>query len=284
MAAALSRRSVLAGLGTTLLAGGSQGLVSLDWGISETLYAMGLPVAGAASAASYDRVVIDPPTPPATRDVGLWSAPNLELLQALDPGLILIPAWQRGLMPVLRTIGPVEAVAIYTRQGSAYAAASAATRQIAGRAGAAAAGAALVEGTEAAFQQGRDALRGHDGRPVAVLKIVDGRTLIVFSRTGLFHDVLERLGLRNAWTGAPDLLCGASRIGLADLAAFGDAHVVIVDTPGQARPQALYDSALWAAMPFVAAGRVSRIASLWEFGALPTAQRFAGLITAALAA
>ena len=40
--------------------------------------------------------------------------------------------------------------------------------------------------------------------------------------------------------------------------------------------------ALWSALPAVKAGRVVRLPSLWEFGALPTARCFARSLSEAL--
>ena len=287
----LGRRAVLAGgaalalsLSTRAFAAPTgRALVSLDWGISETLYAMGIPVVGAASVTGYDSIVADPPTPAGTRDVGLWAAPNIELLHQLAPDLVLIQAWQAGLLPLLQPISPVETTTIYTRDGSPYARARAATRAIANHAGHPDAGEALVAAGEVAFAGCRDALRGYDGRPVVVMKVYDGRSLIIFSRCGLFHDVLEKLGLTNGWAGPPTLLCGASGVDLAGLAGYGEANVVVIGTPGQKANQRLYDSELWANLPFARERRIQHVPSFWEFGALPTAHRFAGHLAAALA-
>jgi len=258
-------------------------LVSLDWGISETLYAMGIPVVGAASVTGYDSIVADPPTPDGTRDVGLWASPNIELLHQLAPDLVLIQSWQAGLLPLLQPISPVEITTIYTRDGSPYARACAATRVLATHAGRPDAGAALVATGETVFAGCRAALRGYDGRPVVVMKVYDGRNFIIFSKCGLFHDVLEKLGLTNGWAGPPTLLCGASSVDLASLAGYGEANVVVIGTPGQKANQKLYDSDLWASLPFVKERRIKHVPSFWEFGALPTAHRFAGHLTAALA-
>ncbi len=287
----LGRRAVLAGGAAIALSLAARAfaapagklVISLDWGISETLYAMGIPVAGAASVTGYDSIVADPPTPAGTRDVGLWAAPNIELVHQLAPDLVLRQSWQAGLLPLLQPISPVETTTIYTRDGSPYARACAATRVLANRAGRPDAGETLVAAGETAFAGCRDALRGYDGRPVVVMKVYDGRNFIIFSRCGLFHDVLETLELTNGWAGPPTLLCGATSVDLAGLAGYGEANVVVIGTPGQKANQKLYDSDLWASLPFVKERRIRHVPSFWEFGALPTAHRFARHLTAALA-
>lgn len=266
---------------SALASPGPARVVSLDWGVSETLYAMKIPVAGAADNAGYDRMIEAPATPPSTLNLGLWSAPNIELLQELKPDLILIQAWQQGLLPLLRRIGPTETVTIYTRQGSAYEHANLATHSIAQRLSQIDAAELMLTRGEELLDRCRELLSAHHGESVIVVMIVDGRGFVAFSRASIFHDIVERLGLINAWTGAPQLLCGASIIDLTTLVSSEASHVIVIDPPGQANDEAFFRSQLWQSLPIVKAQRVKHIPSLWEFGALPTGYRFAGLMVSA---
>lgn len=264
-----------------LAAPGAIRVASLDWGVSETLYAMNVPVAGAADSTGYDKIAALA-TPPSTLNLGLWNAPNIELLQALKPDLILIQAWQQGLLPLLRRIASTEEITIYTRQGSVYENACMAARAIARWLGRSGAGEMLIERGEMFLERCRAALRAHRGEAVIVVMIVDGRYFVAFSRASLFHDIIGRLDLVNDWDGPAQLLCGASVIDLTALASSRANRIIVIDPPGQSADHAFYRSQLWTSLPFVTAGRVAHIPSLWEFGALPTGYRFAELMTAAL--
>ncbi len=286
----MPRRHVLAVAGAAALlppdlafaSSGARRVASLDWGVSETLYAMNIPVAGAADNAGYAKVIGQPATPRATVNLGLWSAPNIELLQALQPELVFIQNWQQALLPLLRRICQVQAVTIYTRQGSAYAHACAATRAIARSVGQADAGEVLIARGEAALAQSRAGLHAQQGMKIIVVMIIDGRGFIAFGRTSMFHDILGQLGLVNVWMAAPQLLCGASAIDLPALVSCPASYVVVIDPPGPPSGQDFYQSRLWAELPFVKERRVVRLPSLWEFGGLPTGYRFGGLLGNAL--
>ena len=284
--AGLGRRRLLvtAPLVVALTAAGrGRTVASIDWGISETLFALGIPVAAAADTQGYARVVGSPATPATTRNLGLWSAPNLELLQALAPDLTLIQNWQAPLLPLLRQIGPVEMVSIYTRTGSPYDHAAIATRHIAARLAAGAEADNLIAAGERAMVRQRARLGQWAGRPVLIVKPLAGASFMAFGQGSIFQGALDRLGLANAWTQPPVLLAGASIIDITTLAvAFGDAQVVVIDGQDPTADQPLYRSRLWASLPFVRAGRVTHLPPLWEFGALPTAFRFAQSLSTAL--
>src|SRR5690606_7973612 len=88
------RRQVLAALaGLALLPAAApipaRRIVALDWGLAETLIAIGQPPVGVPETRTYADWVISPALPTGTADVGLRVEPNLEILQQLAPDLIL---------------------------------------------------------------------------------------------------------------------------------------------------------------------------------------------------
>lgn len=254
--------------------------VSLDWGLSESLFAMGLAPLGASALHDYARTPGQAPIPPGVVDVGLSSSPNLELLQSLAPSLLLVQSWQESLRPQLERIAPVHAFTLYTGDGHPLQRALDASRELGRLLGQPERGAALAQAGEARLQVLRERLDAQRGMPVCLLQQIDGDHLSVFAAGGLFHDVLERLGLRNAWQGPADLLWGGSQINLGQLAAVAAERVLIID--GQRRNGGLYASELWRQLPLVRAGRVAYLPFVWGFGALPSALRFAELLSAAL--
>ncbi len=293
----LTRRSLLLALSATpLLASGAaragdamgkarRRIVSLNWATSETLYALGVRPVGAAEIPGYDRMVGYPPTPSGVVDVGFQGDPNLELLASLRPDLLLIQSWQAAARPLLERFAPVEAFTVYDRgAGDPVAAASDMALRIADLAGHSAAGPDLVARVERVFSDCATRLRAAEAQAVLLVQALSPTNLVVFTRGSLFDSVMKRIGLTNAWSKSPTLLWGSTQIGVDALADYPQARIVWMASPDGAASQTLYASALWRQLPQVAGGTVCDLPLVWGFGGLPTAERFARLLTARLTA
>jgi iron complex transport system substrate-binding protein len=254
--------------------------VSLDWGLSETLFAMGLAPLGASLLRDFARTPGQPAVPGRVVDVGLSSAPNLELLQTLRPDVLLLQSWQEPLRPTLERIAPVQTFTLYTGDGHPLQRSFACARQLGDVLDIPQAGEQYAQSCRARLHELRESLAPWRGQDICLLQQIDGHHLSVFARGGLFHDVLEYLGLRNAWQAPADLLWGGSQIELAQLAELDADRVLVIN--GQEDGDTLYGSALWQQLPFVAAGKASFLPFVWGFGALPSALRFAELLNQAL--
>jgi iron complex transport system substrate-binding protein len=79
-------------------------LVVLDWGLVETLLALGVIPTGVAEIDGYHDNVVEPRVPAQVADVGLRLAPNLEWLQQLSPDYILINSSQESQREILERI------------------------------------------------------------------------------------------------------------------------------------------------------------------------------------
>ncbi len=95
-------------------------VVVLDWGLAETLLALGAPITGMAEVPNYGRTVQDPPVPSTAVDVGLRLSPNVELMHELAPDLILINSAQDYMRASLARFGPVKSFEIYTPGGEPF--------------------------------------------------------------------------------------------------------------------------------------------------------------------
>ena len=96
--------------------------------------------------------------------------------------------------------------------------------------------------------------------------------------------MLDRLGLTNAWTGETNYW-GFNTIGLERLATMpADVRLIAFEPIPPDVPQMQAASPLWQSLPFVAAGRTSVLPGVLMFGMLPSALRFAELLTAHLEA
>jgi ferric hydroxamate transport system substrate-binding protein len=260
-------------------------VVVLDWGLAETLLALGVVPAGVAEIDDYNANVVTPRVPPGVPDVGLRLSPNLEWLAQLAPDLILINSSQESQRDMLERIAPVRAFAIYTEAGAPYRRAEAVTRELGALCRCEAAAEALIARTARALDTNRARLADTAvrSRPLYLIRFFDGRHLGVYGARSLFQDVFDTLGLVNAWRGASDYW-GISVAPIEALAAVPDASVLYFEPlpPGVART--LASNRLWHALPPVANGRVGALPPFWGFGMLPSAQRFSNALTQALLA
>jgi ferric hydroxamate transport system substrate-binding protein len=216
-------------------------------------------------------------------DVGLRLEPNLELMQSLQPDLILINPAEFGLRTVLAPLAPIQMVRIYGDGGEPLVRAREATHLLARLVEAEPAADAFLEQVDAAMADARQRLRAYDGRPLYVIGFIDEQRVGVAGRSSLFEGVLDVLGLRNAWQGAANGW-GAAVVGVERLLPAPEARLVYL-TPWTGDPRmTVTHSQLWKRLPFVQAGRVVALPAVFAFGALPSAIRFAQLLSEALSA
>ncbi|MFM0046429.1 ABC transporter substrate-binding protein [Paraburkholderia sediminicola] len=264
-------------------------LVVLDWGLVETLLALGITPVGVAETDAYNDSVIAPLVPAHVPDVGLRLAPSLELLQQLAPDLILINSSQESQRAMLERIAPVRAFAVYTDAGAPYRRSQDITLQLAELCGRKSAGQALIDATERALARSRaqiTALRSrmqapNPPRPLYLIRFFDGRHIGVYGARSLFQDVMDALDVANAWHGPTDYW-GIGVAGLEKLAVSPAADVLYFDPLPSGVARSLASNRLWHALPAVASGRVAALPPFWGFGMLPSAARFADALTAAL--
>lgn len=256
-------------------------VVALDWALAETLLGLGVTPLGVAEPAGYRRWTSDPALPSAVIDVGLRIEPNLELLQTLKPDLILIsPGFQSGVnRPFLERIAPTMLIAIYTADGKPYDRARRETMTLAARLGREAEGQALLARTEATIAAARERLAACAAtvRPLYLVAFVDARHVRVFGQGGMYQEILDRLGLRNAWVGA-STAWGFVTVGIEELAGRTDAQLLYFEPLAKDTGRTLAESPLWANLDFVRQDRVHTLPSVWAFGGLPSAARFATLL------
>ena len=271
------RRTVLAAglLPCAARAAPAMRLACLDYGLAQTVLALGLTPIGLPNPAGYRAWVIDPPLPPGVADLGARTQPNLELLAELRPDAILAVPDHDPVAPALRRIAPTLRLPL---QGpDPWNLAVAATRAVGALAGQAAAAEAVVATATARLAATRAGLAGRAMPPLLVVSFLDPRHVAVYGANGIVGAVLDRLGLRNAWT-APTGRWGSATVGLDALAVADTAFLWIIDPlPPDARG-ALDRSPLWQALPFVRAGRVGMLPPVLMFGALPAAVRLADLL------
>lgn len=276
----LVRRRTLLGalaLAAAPVRAGAPRVVALDFGLAETLLALGIVPTGLPGPADYRRWVVDPALPDGVADVGQRTQPNLELLAALAPDAILAVPEHDAILPRLRRIAPVLRVPLHTPQQRPWDRSVEAARAIGTRLGRADAAEQLVAAVERRHAAARAALAGRVVRPLLLASFLDPRHLRVYGAGSILHAGLDRLGLSNAWTGRTSVW-GSATVGLEALAPLEDAALFAIDPQPPDLAAVLDASPLWRALPFVRARRVFTLPPVLMFGTLPAADRLAALL------
>ncbi|MBY5740441.1 iron-siderophore ABC transporter substrate-binding protein [Rhizobium leguminosarum] len=256
-------------------------IVSLDYGLASTLLSLGLPPVGISDLADWDRWVVEPPMPKSVVDIGSSFEVNFEILVTLKPDIILTTPYLDELLPKLQSLAKVVRLEIFTPGiGPILTAAIAATRKLAVELGRENEAEQFLARADVFFAQCRSRLVGKNLPPVALVNFMDARHARIYSRPGLFHNVLERIGVRNAWTRESNYW-GFETIGIEDLSKITDpdARLIAFDPiPPDVLPK-LAQSPLWNRLAFARPGHLSILPPALMFGMVNEAMRFAGLLT-----
>nr|WP_244183043.1 ABC transporter substrate-binding protein [Halomonas songnenensis] len=252
---------------------------TVDWTIAETLVAIDAPISGVAQQQDYYDWVGEPRIPQSATDLGLRAQPNFELLAQLAPEQILISPMFASLTPRLERIAPVTSLALYSPGADTWQEMQALTRELGELTDREAAAEALIEDTQTLMASLRDAQP--DTAPLLMVQFMDARHVRIFGDNSLYNAVLEQLGLANAWE-EPTNAWGFSLTGIEVLANYPDARLVIIDPLPLGVEEQLATSGLWQQLPIVKNDTLLRLPPVWSFGALPSAQRFARVLTSAL--
>ena len=258
---------------------GGPRIATLDWTIAETLIALDARLVGLAQVDGYESWVAEPAVPDAVLDLGLRAQPNLEQLVGLDPDRIALSPMFASLAPRLETVAPVTTLRLYGPDSETWPSIRRVTRELGRFAGRERQAESLITRTEARIDRLADRLPA-DNRPVVVIQFMDPRHVRVFGENGLYHAVLDRLGLENGWTGHTNRW-GFALVGLEALAGL-EGRLVVVHPYPVGVPRSLAESALWRRLAEQSGGTVLEIDPVWSFGALPSAGRFAEQLVEAL--
>ena len=256
-------------------------VVALDWACAETAQALGVTPVGMAQLADYRLWSGDMPMPESVVDVGLRMEPNLELIRALRPDLILLSPMQQASVPLLERIAPVQIIAFNTpEQPDSYQQARVATRQLARLLGRPAQGERLLRATEQALTRLGERLRANgEPRPVYLLRFADRRHGWVLGANSLFGGGLAAAGVTLAWRQQTNLW-GCSTVPLTALMAEPEAVVVYIAPLPFPSMAALDDNQLWRRLPAVREGRLVGLPPVWLGNGLPSLIAFSRLLAA----
>ena len=253
-------------------------VAALDWALAETMIALGHNPIAIVAASDWNRFVVEPALPAGIVDLGLQPEINFELLASLKPDLILTSPFVQTLEPAVRRISQTLQLSIFEPGPTPLAQPRVLTRTLGERLGLTAAAEAFLAQAEQTFDNYRARVRTlSNRRPLLLVNFIDGRHVRVYGGAGLYQNVLDRIGLVNAWTGGTNYW-GYTTIGIERLVTDKDVELIAFEPIAPDARVTLARSPLWSNLPFVRAGRTSVLPSVLMFGAMPSALRFARLI------
>lgn len=259
-------------------------LVAFDWGIAATIIELGGRLVGLPSIEYYNLSTVEPILPAEVVDVGLLFTPNFEILDELAPDMIIIPPalqYSAGLLERIATTviadigGVTDDVLGAARKGTAELAAAIGLPQNAK---------CLAGAFDDALELADARIAAWQGRPVVIASFADERHLTVYGEGSLFHQLLESLGLRNAFR-QRIMFRGRLVVGMEELAAVPDAVILILSSGGNNTvPTNSATGIFWRSLPAVRQDRVFELPAVADDGGMPAALRFLRLVSDAFSA
>jgi ABC-type Fe3+-hydroxamate transport system substrate-binding protein len=253
----------------------------VDWAMLETLLALDVVPVAATELVQFRKVAAEPAVPQQVADLGLRGSPNFEMLRLSNPDLIVSSPWFAWATDNLEQIAPVISHSIYTPGRPPYSFAVQATQALGEQLDRVVTASAYVEASALELEQSRQRIARQQTRPIFLINLGDARHFRAFGADSMFGDVLQRLGLTNAWS-KPTSYAAAAPVPLEALAEVPEAAIVIIAPVPPDAQSTLARSPLWKALPAVREHRVMVFPPVNPFGALPAARRFTRLLTEAL--
>lgn len=245
-----------------------------EWNAVENLVSLGVQPVGVADIKGYDTWVSAAKLDGSTKDIGTRGEPSIDTLASLDLDLVIVTdQLVDGALEQIEKTTPV----IVVPGGDAKDNIGQMFKNldlIAKATGKEAKAADLKSGFERKLEEGKKAIAASattDKKFVFSDSWVDAGSVSVrpFANGSLVSDVIEKLGMENAWTAEGDAAYGLDQTDVEGLTAVGDTHFWYIanDAFGDPYVDELKDNAIWKSLPFVKNGKVDRFPdAIWMFG------------------
>ncbi|MBB6098898.1 iron complex transport system substrate-binding protein [Deinobacterium chartae] len=261
-------------LGTTCVPKTPKRVVALEWVYTEDLLALGVQPVGVADIKGYESWVRIPVKLGAgVKDVGGREQPSFEKIMELKPDLIVVPKFRATqTYGRLSAIAPTLAFDSYPTDGSSqYQQMRQTFTTLARVLGRAQQGRDVLARLDKRLAQGKAQLAraGRQNQSFVLTQAftTDNQpTMRLFGKNALTSQVLEGLGLRNAWTQQTDLY-GFSTVSLEVLPTLRTQNFFYITQDNDNVFGAPSVTPLWNRLSFVQAKQAYRLAGdTWTFG------------------
>lgn len=258
-------------------------IIALEWLPTELMMALGVMPMGVAEIYQYKRWVGEPSLPATTVDVGLRTEPNLELISQMKPSLLLYSSGYGPAQEKLARIAPGMGFAFSDASGKPLTMARHSLIQLAKRLDRLPQAQQHLADFDAFIAAARGRIAQRVKRPLLLMSILDPRHVLVFGKGSLFLEVMDALGIANAWQGETNFW-GSAVMGIERLAAMQDVDAICFEHGNETLVQQVASTPLWRAMPFVRQQRFRRVPPVWFYGGTLSAMRFCRELDNALGA
>ena len=281
-------------MGTVDIPGTPVRIVSLDWVYTEELITLGIQPVGAASTEQYRRLYgSNPELAVDVKDVGERQEPNLEVLAALKPDLIISNLFfSKTNYESLKGIAPTLLFNPYPDQGqiNQYEEMEQSFRTIAEIVGKQEEAEQVLADLQRTYGEAKDKLKaaGQDGAPFVLSQLFPGQggaNLRLMTDNSTAVQTLQRIGLNNAYQPGKFEQYGFSQTNVEALTPIQDANFFYVPSEDSgAIEKQLAENALWKGLEFVKEQRNYSLGSdAWLFGGPLSAMELANRIVRVLA-
>lgn len=256
-------------------------IVALEWLPTELLLALGVTPLGVADMNNYRAWVGEPQLPASVIDVGLRTEPNLELLTQLKPSLILYSAGYGPSPEKMTRIAPGLGFNFNDGSGKPLTVARNSLTELGEKLGMQQAAKDHLNKFDNYITEMKPRFASRGETPVLLMTLLDSRHALVVGNNSLFQQVMDLLGVKNAWQGETNFW-GTAVVGLERLAAIKNADVICFDHNNDAEMEKVMATPLWNAMPFVRQQRFQRVPAVWLYGATISAMNFTTMLAKAV--
>ncbi len=254
-------------------------VMSVDWSQTETMLALGVIPVASAQQSDYNDWVGSPKIPQQTVDVGLRTQPNLERLSELDLDTIFLSPRFASLEPQLSRIAPVETLGLYKVGEVNWAAVKDFTQRMAIAVNAEQQATTLIAQSEQALADLKRSVPSQTP-PVLLVQFMDSKHIRVFGENSIYKVALNQLGIENAWQQETNAW-GFNLTGVDKLQGI-EGQIVVIDPLPMGVKEHLAQDRYWQYLVEQSGYPVLNLEAIWSFGGMPSALRFAHLITEAL--
>ncbi|NIE98537.1 ABC transporter substrate-binding protein [Pantoea sp. Acro-805] len=261
-------------------------IVAINWAAAETLLCLGVIPLAISDSRYFRRRIPHPVLPENVQDVGPFWEPNMEVLNALRPSLIISDNLSPPVMAKMNKIAPVEIFSVYATSGDLWQALSDWTTQTGTRLDVASNATRWLQQAQREMRLFRQRLAHHSTLRVLVMLLdQDGKYATIYGKGSLADSVIHQLGLHNAWQKSVNA-AHVARVRIEELADLSCDWLFYTELPTAMTRlmRTRQPNGLWRHLPIIAAGKVTRLEHFFPFGGQATALGLAAELTAALEA
>ncbi|SAL47476.1 periplasmic binding protein [Caballeronia sordidicola] len=264
----------------------SRRIVVLDWSLTELLLSAGIVPAGVSNPQGFRKAYTACDLPAGVVDLGLMFQPNLELMLALKPDVILVTPAHTALLASLERIAPTLTFGRFHGSPAPYSAAKTETLALGQLFRRESAAANAIKTADAAIARARESIAATPStraRPLYLTRFIDETHVRVYGPRSFYGELLAQLGLDNAWRGRGASADSAySTTSIEDLDAAPDSTLAYFGPLGPAASSMMKTSPIWKAMPFAKPGGTLALPGVPPDGGTLSATRFADVLARAL--